>query len=134
MLKQFFDKVPTGFRRPGELLKAAKGLLYDFIHKQKGWEILEQLRANVSDPEHFTRAVHAWFDSLQLIRFARQYKQKVQKEWIFKAWLQVLEQLDWLDLLDGLGMPEPEDSSLDIQIEWLHRVRGIQNCKKILAI
>jgi glycosyltransferase involved in cell wall biosynthesis len=84
-LKRFFESSRDGFQDPDRMRESASPLLRAFIDKHGGWAILEDIRENSADGEHFTFAVHTWFDSLQVVRYARRCKAKLGGVWILDA-------------------------------------------------
>jgi glycosyltransferase involved in cell wall biosynthesis len=84
-LKRFFESSREGFIDPARMRQSASPLLRTFIEKHGGWAVLEDIRKNSADPDHFAFAVHTWFDSLQVVRYARRCKAKFGGVWILDA-------------------------------------------------
>jgi hypothetical protein len=84
-LKRFFASSPAGYENPARMRESAGRLLRSFIEKHGGWTVLENIRQNSADPDHFSFAVHTWFDSLQVVRYARRCKAKLGGVWILDA-------------------------------------------------
>ncbi len=84
-LKRFFGSSRDGFAAPERMRESAGPLLRAFVEKHGGWAILEDIRENSADGEHFAFAVHTWFDSLQVVRYARRCKAKLGGVWLLDA-------------------------------------------------
>ena len=82
-LKEFFESSRDGFADPDRM--RASELLGAFIEKHGGWAVLEDIRENSADAEHFAFGVHTWFDSLQVVRYARRCKAEYGGVWILDA-------------------------------------------------
>jgi hypothetical protein len=122
-LRSFFRSASRGFFEAEHLKNACSGPLAAFILRQDGWKILGGLRANAHGPGHFTRAVHNWFDSLQVVRFAHQSKEARGGVWIFEALYEVLEALGFEDWVSDLPIPGPSAEDLHLFTLWLDRLR-----------
>jgi len=81
-LKRFFESSVAGL---AGMREAASPLLASFIEKHGGWAVLEDIRKNSADAEHFAFGVHTWFDSLQVVRYARRCKAESGGVWILDA-------------------------------------------------
>lgn len=81
-LKKFFESSAAGL---AGMRAAASPLLASFIDKHGGWAVLEDIRKNSADAEHFAFGVHTWFDSLQVVRYARRCKAEYGGVWILDA-------------------------------------------------
>ena len=82
-LKEFFKSSRDGFSDPDHM--RASPLLRSFIEKHGGWAVLDDIRANSADAEHFAFGVHTWFDSLQVVRYSRRCKAEFGGVWILDA-------------------------------------------------
>jgi glycosyltransferase involved in cell wall biosynthesis len=82
-LKEFFNSSTDGFSDPGRM--RASPFLHAFIEKHGGWAVLEDIRKNSADAEHFSFGVHTWFDSLQVVRYTRRCKAEYGGVWILDA-------------------------------------------------
>jgi len=81
-LKKFFEGAAADL---AGMREAASPLLASFIDKHGGWAVLEDIRQNSADAEHFAFGVHTWFDSLQVVRYARRCKAEYGGVWILDA-------------------------------------------------
>jgi glycosyltransferase involved in cell wall biosynthesis len=82
-LKKFFESSRDGFSDPDRM--RAPPFLQSFIEKHGGWAVLDDIRENSADADHFAFGVHTWFDSLQVVRYARRCKAEYGGMWILDA-------------------------------------------------
>ena len=122
-LRSFFQAATDRFGDDGDFEKIASPGLKVFLDAQGARALLERLRSNAADGDHFLRSLHPWFDSLQVVRYTRVCKTKTGGVWLFDAITRLLGELQ--ARVSTLPRPDPEDSDLDLQIRWLDRVRGL---------
>jgi glycosyltransferase involved in cell wall biosynthesis len=125
-LKDFFDKLEVGYKNP-KFLSSLATPLREFIDELDGWNVLDKLRANVGDSKHFIDAVHVWFDSLQVVRYARKRQGQLGGQWIYRAILELFSESGYKEALDSLMLPDEKNTDLGLQIRWLDCVREMDS-------
>ncbi|MBW1806728.1 MAG: glycosyltransferase [Deltaproteobacteria bacterium] len=123
-MRKFFQVTSESFENFDRLSKDIEPRLARFIERKNGWSVLDGLRKNSCDAEHFTRAANEWFDSLQVVRYARQSKEEQEAVWIFESITQALTDLGREELISGLNVPDQANPEFSLQVEWLERLRS----------
>jgi hypothetical protein len=119
-LKDFFESATGRYTHGGDFESCAVPRLRAFLAAHHGWPVLEGLRENAADADHFLRALHTWFDSLRVVRYAKACKARLGGVWLFDAIAELAG-----ERIGDLPRPDPEDPDLDLQIRWLERLRGL---------
>jgi glycosyltransferase involved in cell wall biosynthesis len=117
-LGAFFDAVPEGFDRPAILRERCHPSLAAFIDAQGGFGTLDRLRDNSPDAAGFVRAVHGWFDSLKVVRYAHAIKAERGGVFLFDAIRDVLGR-GCPDSLPGVRANDLDVAGATIWLDWL---------------
>jgi glycosyltransferase involved in cell wall biosynthesis len=113
-LKIFFDALNPGFFQPEILREAASHRLKDFLDSERAWPILESIRQNQPDADHFGLAVHHWFDGLRCVRYSHHCLREIGSKWLYSALVGVLSEL-------GLPPCSDDPEALDSEGFDLHQ-------------
>ncbi|MBA2661937.1 MAG: hypothetical protein H0U74_06550 [Bradymonadaceae bacterium] len=119
-LARFFASLPMIFQEPAALDRQAAPTVHAYLDTLGGRETLARLRTNHTDATRFTRAFHTWFDGLRTVQYGHFGKQLIGAQWIFDALADLLS-----ERVSDLARPEPDDAPLELQIEWLERLRNL---------
>jgi hypothetical protein len=123
-LRHFFREALRSFDDGSDFRRTANRNLIAFLEELGARAVLEKLRENAPDAGHFLRSLHEWFDSLQVVRYARACKAATTGSWLFDAIARLLVELG--SRPDDLPpVPDPEHPDLDLQLSWLTAMRDL---------
>jgi len=124
-LGRFFAAIGKGFKDPEVLRRSAVPPFESFLQACGGWRALDKLRTNNSDPGHFTRAFHVWFDSLRVVRYVNRRRREIGSRWIFSSIKECLERLGLSGAVSDIEVPADPGAEFGLQTEWLDRLRRV---------